>query len=179
MITQMSNCIYIFKCLDGLEKRFRNQAEDSMRSNSMRYKNTDEKAKPINEAANLIFGQETELPPELPAAETPTSVVTPDLKYLKTIDIKFTTLTINSVFTFSTILGSLDNEIETQPQKYKSGTGGVHLHKILRFFDTFLKIYKDMIKKKNETNCNWNELLANHFLANFSLATTEDHRTIF
>lgn len=178
MITQMSNCIYIHKCIDGLERRFRHQAEATMLATSMNYNKATEKAKPVTEAANLIFGSDTALPPELPEAETPVPVVTPDLKILQTIDTRFTSLSVNSVLTFSKIMTELDLEVETQPQKYRSGTGGVHLHKILRFFDTFLKIYRDMVNKRNDSTSSWNELLANHFLANFSLATTEDHRRL-
>lgn len=73
------------------------------------------------------------------------------------------------------MLTCLDGEIERNPQDYPCTTSGVNLHKILIFFLSFTEIFNDMINKQSKTDLDWQELLANHYMADFNLKITEDN----
>ena len=174
----MTNIFYLTKCIDNLKGRFNTYTETLMREASYGQKDPNPGTKDISYATTLIFGSETELPPELPGPVTVPMVIDENLKFNKNFNSVYTQLTVTSLSTFMKHLIELDAEIEQQPQEYPSSTAGVNLHKILLFFLTFIEIYTNMISKKNESNCDWNELLANHFLANFSLTLNEDQGRI-
>lgn len=174
----MTNIRYLIKCIQSLQDRFKKYTHQHMREVAMGKRVEDATAKDMAFAINIIFGSETTLPSDLPNPEDPPLAYDSDFTFFKNLNPKFTSVTVESFISFLRMMVNLDGDIERDPQAYPSSTSGVNLHKVLLFFLTFHEIFADMIRKKESLSCDWQELLANHFLANFRLTVNEDEGII-